>query len=253
MGKNSLLESTEDLQVNRTRNSRIMRSFFLVVLIVATVSAQGPPCMFSSGDGTGGDEEKLGVVDTAADCIKLVLSEMPDANGVTFGVLEGGREGECYAEIGMVESDGKSGTWQSCLFEDACGKGELPNHDVRCTASGYSCTEGDGPACLNGRYDPVVECTSCDTTHQKKPAGATYVEEGTCKYTDCGIGELPQHDVRCTGHGYSCTEGDGPACCNGRYDPIVECTSCDTTHQAKPDNAEYTMEGSCEYVLTPTC
>ena len=73
--------------------------------------------MFSSGDGTGGDEEKLGVVDTAADCVKLVLSEMPDANGVTFGVLEGGREGECYAEIGMVESDGKSGTWQSCLFE----------------------------------------------------------------------------------------------------------------------------------------
>ena len=72
--------------------------------------------MFSSGDGTGGDEEKLGVVDTAADCVKLVLSEMPDANGVTFGVLEGGREGECYAEIGMVKADGAIGKWQTCIL-----------------------------------------------------------------------------------------------------------------------------------------
>ena len=72
--------------------------------------------MFSSGDGTGGDEEQLGVVDTAEECVELALAERPHANGVTFGVPEGGRAGECYAEIGMVKSDGAIGKWQTCIL-----------------------------------------------------------------------------------------------------------------------------------------
>ena len=72
--------------------------------------------MFSSGDGTGGDEEQLGVVDTAEECVELVLAERPHANGVTFGVPEGGRAGECFAEIGMVKSDGAIGKWQTCIL-----------------------------------------------------------------------------------------------------------------------------------------
>ena len=73
-------------------------------------------CTFSSGDGTSDKEEKLeGEYDTAKECVDAVLEKKPDANGVTYGVLDDSRQKECYAEIGMVDTNDDS-KWKSCIF-----------------------------------------------------------------------------------------------------------------------------------------
>ena len=43
------------------------------------------------------------------------MEKKPDANGVTYGVLDDSRQKECYAEIGMVDTNDDS-KWKSCIF-----------------------------------------------------------------------------------------------------------------------------------------
>ena len=68
-------------------------------------------CVFGMGDGIGGTETQVGTAPSEAECVTLVVSEHPDANGATYQV-----DGEaCYAEFGMRGKNGNEG-WQSCSF-----------------------------------------------------------------------------------------------------------------------------------------
>ena len=63
------------------------------------------------GDGIGGTETRVGTAPSEAECVTMVVSEHPDANGATYQV-----DGEaCYAEFGMRGKNGNEG-WQSCSF-----------------------------------------------------------------------------------------------------------------------------------------
>merc|ERR1712004_303990 len=52
-------------------------------------------------DGSGGSENKIGMTDSFAECVALVKTTNPTANGVTWGEGES-RRGECYAEFGQT-------------------------------------------------------------------------------------------------------------------------------------------------------
>ena len=70
-------------------------------------------CVFATGSGEGGTEERLGNTDTREECVALVESSRPSANGVTYGL--DGTGNECYAEFNMHSRSGQD--WQSCMFE----------------------------------------------------------------------------------------------------------------------------------------
>ena len=68
-------------------------------------------CVFGMGDGIGGTETQVGTAASEAECVTLVMTSQPDANGATYQV-----DGEaCYAEFGMTGKNGNEG-WQSCSF-----------------------------------------------------------------------------------------------------------------------------------------
>ena len=47
----------------------------------------------------------------------MVVSQEPNANGVTYGAHGQGRDKECYAEFEMTHVNKDSSKWQACLFE----------------------------------------------------------------------------------------------------------------------------------------
>ena len=71
-------------------------------------------CTWVDGDGNSDDEDYIGETRTRDECLSLVRLEHPNANGATWGVLEGSRNEECYAEYQMTGSDNASGKWISC-------------------------------------------------------------------------------------------------------------------------------------------
>ena len=81
-----------------------------------TSGADGEDCSmteFESGDGIGGTEELLGSVGSYEECITLVRTERPEANGAT--IVPGG-VGSCYAEFGMTGRSGGS-SYVSAIFD----------------------------------------------------------------------------------------------------------------------------------------
>ena len=65
---------------------------------------------------------------------------------------------------------------------------------------------------------------------------------------ECSFGELPLQDTRgCQSNGYTCTDGDGPSCCEGRPEELRNCVPCDETMQIKPNGAVYTTAGNCDF------
>ena len=75
-------------------------------------------CAFAEGDGTGGTEEYLGDTDTPNECVALVHSTRPEANGVTYSNGDGAA---CYAEFGANDSTGAPSAWQTCIMVEGGG------------------------------------------------------------------------------------------------------------------------------------
>ena len=69
---------------------------------------------YITGDGTGGTEKYLGMAATREECLTMVRTREPTANGVTFPNRAG--PGSCYAEFGMT-GPRASQSWQTCHFE----------------------------------------------------------------------------------------------------------------------------------------
>ena len=64
------------------------------------------------GDGEGGSEEGVGDAASTMECVNMVMTQKPEANGATYS--NNGGQG-CYAEFGMTGANGSDG-WQTCLF-----------------------------------------------------------------------------------------------------------------------------------------
>ena len=77
----------------------------------------GTVCNFGLGDGTGGNEEQVGDATTSAECVALVQSTRPQANGATYPTVVGTA---CYAEFGMTGAHDSDG-WQTCQFDEGQG------------------------------------------------------------------------------------------------------------------------------------
>ena len=56
-------------------------------------------CVYEVGDGVGGSESNVGAAATREECVNLVLSTSPEANGATYST---GDSTNCYAEFGMT-------------------------------------------------------------------------------------------------------------------------------------------------------
>ena len=70
-------------------------------------------CAFSTGDGIGGTESRIGRVSSAQACAALVLETEPAANGATYSTAG---TGECFAEFGMTGQN-DSPSCQTCCLE----------------------------------------------------------------------------------------------------------------------------------------
>ena len=73
-------------------------------------------CVFGVGDGVGGTEKNLGLAGTSAECIEMVRTQQPSANGVTYGTTSGGFAKMCYAEFGATSANNDT-DWQTCLLD----------------------------------------------------------------------------------------------------------------------------------------
>ena len=70
------------------------------------------------------------------------------------------------------------------LLGSKCKKGELPLKETyRCQSGGHTCIlSWDGSGCCSGRSKEIRMCVPCDETHEKKPLGTKYINEGSCEY-----------------------------------------------------------------------
>ena len=64
----------------------------------------------------------LGIVATREECVTMVKTRKPTANGATFPNKDG--PGSCYAEFGMTGPN-SSQNWQTCQF-----KGMLKSYNL---------------------------------------------------------------------------------------------------------------------------
>ena len=74
-------------------------------------------CNLVHGDAAGGDDKKVGTTDTARNCIDLVITMEPAANGITW-VKD---KKHCYAEFGATHIgnwiDTCSTPCKTCIFQ----------------------------------------------------------------------------------------------------------------------------------------
>ena len=69
-------------------------------------------CTFGVGDGIGGTESFVGDATTPGECVAMVQTNEPTANGATYSATGGTG---CYAEFGMTGVNG-SASWQTCIM-----------------------------------------------------------------------------------------------------------------------------------------
>jgi hypothetical protein len=113
-------------------------------------------CEFEIGDGIGGTEQYVGTTRSAMDCVDLVTTRFPlTANGATFRNDLSAGSNDCYAEFGMVSSNGNN-VYQTCKFT---GTEALPCSDTteferyshlvtaECCDASSSCTGGLPSVC----------------------------------------------------------------------------------------------------------
>jgi len=142
-----------------------------------SVTADVYGCSWSVGDGVGGTEQNVGVTATAAECVSMVNSQQPTANGATFsanGGTDQGGDGACYAEFGMTGGN-DSPSWQTCLF--------IPGFCNYVIGDGVGGTEefvADVPT--------PMECVNAVLELHPDANGATYPNDGgTMCYAEYGM------------------------------------------------------------------
>ena len=74
-------------------------------------------CTFALGDGNGTPEKRLGKAASEEECVTMVRTQEPTANGVTFRYKEQPKPGDCYAEFGMTGGFRHSLTYKTCIFQ----------------------------------------------------------------------------------------------------------------------------------------
>ena len=121
-------------------------------------------CTYTNGDGVGGVEEMIGAASNRQECVNLVLSMRPEANGATYS--QHAQTTNCYAEFGMTGPN-DSAAWQTCMFPANVGVCEFVMGD------GVGGTEervGDAPSTL--------ECVAMVIAERPEANGATYSNTG---------------------------------------------------------------------------
>ena len=118
-------------------------------------------CVFGMGDGTGGTETSLGSAASEAECVTLVQSQQPTANGATYQ-----NDGDlCFAEFGMTGRNDNAG-WQTCsLVLGFCDY-----------------VVGDGVGGTEEMLGPAAsreECVNMVLSQRPYSNGATYSTDGT--------------------------------------------------------------------------
>jgi len=115
--------------------------FYTVTFVILSFfeQAYADNC-FVSGDGKGGTKpKKLGTTATSEECIILVKSREPTANGATFGIYIQKKVGKapCWAQFGMTGIKSNS-RWQTCQFK-APGEEPAPpeGYVVNCTKRNF--------------------------------------------------------------------------------------------------------------------
>ena len=101
-------------------------------------------CTFSTGDGTGGTEVRVGTAASAQACATLVHQMEPSANGATYSSGPSmTASAECYAEFGMT-GDNDSASWQSCMWMEHLPVTNVVTHSTLCSngnGAGYAPVE----------------------------------------------------------------------------------------------------------------
>ena len=132
-------------------------------------------CEYVVGDGVGGTETAVGDAATASECVNLVLSAEPTANGATYST--DGTTTACYAEFGMTGVN-SSTSWQSCLFPEL-------------TICDFVVGDGvGGTETMVGEANGAQECVQLVLDTSADANGATYsTTGGTACYAEFGMVE----------------------------------------------------------------
>ena len=121
-------------------------------------------CVYTVGDGTGGSEEMIGETPTREECVNLVLSMRPFANGATYSTDPNNLN--CYAEFGMTGPN-DSASWQTCQFPANVGVCEF--------------SMGDGTGGTEERVGDAantMDCVAMVIALRPDANGATYSNAG---------------------------------------------------------------------------
>lgn len=158
-------------------------------------------CEWTSGDGNGRTEKKIGVAVSYDDCERMVQSSEPTATGAT---VEVGGVGWCYAEF---ESTGsvKSSRWESCVF----GYFHTKGNDSQSIAS-----IRDAAAAANFEYYADVPGATSDTAALCEPVVCSALTAAHGMYHGPGCDGTQYGGEWCAFDG--CNEGFMPAQLTGR-------------------------------------
>jgi hypothetical protein len=139
-------------------------------------------CEFQMGDGVGGSETGVGDAANVMDCVHIVLTTQPDANGATYS--NSGGQG-CYAEFGMTGANGSDG-WQTCMFP---GAGDEVGGGITACIFGVGDGVGGSEESVGTAANEAV-CVSMVVAAFPEANGATFngaaTTEGSC-YAEIGM------------------------------------------------------------------
>jgi hypothetical protein len=123
---------------------------------------------YSVGDGTGGTEANLGTVSSMTECVELVRSSDPNANGATMSnPANGGSSFSCYKELGQT-GDNDSTSWVNCEITPA------PSDEGGENCNAYSVGDGTGGTEANlGTVSSMTECVELVRSSDPNANGAT--------------------------------------------------------------------------------
>jgi hypothetical protein len=141
-------------------------------------------CTYTNGDGVGGTEEVIGDASSRQECVNLVLSLRPEANGATYSQTHGTTV--CIAEFGM-SGPNDSGAWQTCMFPANVGVCEF--------VMGDGVGEGETEERV-GDAASTLDCVAMVLSDRPEANGATYSNtgDGAC-YAEFGMSRSSGSDA----------------------------------------------------------
>lgn len=218
-------------------------------------------CTFAEGDGTGGTEEYLGDTDTPSECVALVHSTRPEANGVTYSNGDGAA---CYAEFGATDSTGAPSAWQTCILVEGGGDTSscadefasvFASIQSTCCVRSADCNHGSPSTCNSECGDLVLDfwrrCNSAvlatfgSALHNQLDSFASICQRTTgAGSPTCPQAQLFDAAVACAG-----VRADSGFCasrCGALLAPLIqECDSSDLGLEALFSEALRTAVAAC--------